>query len=408
MSGLIPVAEALSRILASVARPVEAESVPLARAAGRVLAAPVASTRTQPPFPASAMDGYAVRAADAGTVGARLTLAGTSAAGHGFSGTLQPGEAVRIFTGAPVPEGADAILIQEDAEAEGDTVHVREAVEQGRFIRREGSISRRGRCCSPRHDPRRAPPRPGGGGGASAPRRAPPSAGGDPRHGGRVGRARRDAGLGPDRRLEQPRAGRPRGGSRRRGHRPRHRRRRSRGARSRLPPGARGEGRPAHHPRRRLGGRPRSRAGGARPRRARTRLLAGRPAAGQAADARPARGHAGDRPAGEPGLVHRLRAALRGAGDPGDARRSAGGGRPHRAGDARPRPAGQRWPRGLHARRPHDGSGQLPVATPENRQDSSMLAVLGRSEALLVRAPHAPPAKAGEPCRIIRLDRRLV
>ncbi len=138
MSGLIPVAEALAKILASVPHPTEAEIVPIARAAGRVLAAPVVSTRTQPPFPASAMDGYAVRAADAGTVGAALKLVGTSAAGHGFNGRLGPGETVRIFTGAPVPEGADAILIQEDADAEGETVRVREAVEANRFIRREG------------------------------------------------------------------------------------------------------------------------------------------------------------------------------------------------------------------------------------------------------------------------------
>ncbi len=84
MSGLIPVAEALARILASIPAPVSGETVPLARAAGRVLAEPVVSTRTQPPFPASAMDGYAVRAADAGTVGASLRLVGTSAAGHGL------------------------------------------------------------------------------------------------------------------------------------------------------------------------------------------------------------------------------------------------------------------------------------------------------------------------------------
>ena len=114
MRGLIPVAEALARILASVTAPVEAETVALANAAGRTLAANVVATRTQPPFPASAMDGYAVRAADAGAVGATLRLVGTSAAGHGFSGTLGPGETVRIFTGAPVPEGADTVLIQED------------------------------------------------------------------------------------------------------------------------------------------------------------------------------------------------------------------------------------------------------------------------------------------------------
>ncbi|MBY0255954.1 MAG: molybdopterin molybdenumtransferase MoeA, partial [Methylobacterium organophilum] len=138
MSGLIPVAEALARVLASVAAPVEAETVPLARAGGRTLAADVVASRTQPPFPASAMDGYAVRSADAAMVGATLRLIGTSAAGHGFPGRIGAGEAVRIFTGAPVPEGADAILIQEDAAAEAGAVRVLEPVEPARFIRRAG------------------------------------------------------------------------------------------------------------------------------------------------------------------------------------------------------------------------------------------------------------------------------
>ena len=138
MSDLIPVAEALVRILASVPGPVEGETVPLAQAAGRTLADGVTAGRTQPPFPASAMDGYAVRAADADAAGAGLRLVGTSAAGHGFDRGIGPGEAVRIFTGAPLPEGADAILIQEDAEAEDGLVRVLEPVEAGRFIRRAG------------------------------------------------------------------------------------------------------------------------------------------------------------------------------------------------------------------------------------------------------------------------------
>ncbi|MBE7244715.1 MAG: molybdopterin molybdenumtransferase MoeA, partial [Actinomycetospora chiangmaiensis] len=138
MSGLIPVAEALARVLASVTGPVEAETVPLAQAAGRTLAADIVASRTQPPFPASAMDGYAVRSADADRAEASLRLIGASAAGHGFTGRVGPGEAVRIFTGAPVPDGADAILIQEDACAEDGIVRVLEAVEPGRFIRRAG------------------------------------------------------------------------------------------------------------------------------------------------------------------------------------------------------------------------------------------------------------------------------
>lgn len=138
MSGLIPVAEALSRILASVPAPVSEERVPIAEAAGRVLAQDVSATRTQPPFPASAMDGYAVRSADLAALPARLRQIGVSAAGCGFRGAIAAGETVRIFTGAPVPEGADAVLMQEDAEAEGAWVTARDSVTAGRFIRPSG------------------------------------------------------------------------------------------------------------------------------------------------------------------------------------------------------------------------------------------------------------------------------
>lgn len=136
--GMISVAEALSRILASIPGPVEAQTVPIAQAPGRTLAENVLAVRTQPPFPASAMDGYAVRAADLDAAPATLRLIGTSSAGHGFAGSVGPGEAVRIFTGAPVPEGADAILIQENAEATPETVTSREPVPAGRFIRPSG------------------------------------------------------------------------------------------------------------------------------------------------------------------------------------------------------------------------------------------------------------------------------
>ena len=141
---LLPVAEALEKILAAIPEPVAMEEVPIAQGAGRTLAADLTALRTQPPFPASAMDGYAVRSADLATVPVRLRLIGTSAAGHGFSGTLQAGEAVRIFTGAPVPEGADAILIQENAATEGETVTAREPVAAGRFLRRAGLDFREG------------------------------------------------------------------------------------------------------------------------------------------------------------------------------------------------------------------------------------------------------------------------
>src|SRR5579871_1271327 len=108
-SPLLPVAEALSRILATAGAPLEAESVELAKAHRRTLAADVVASRNQPPFASSAMDGYAVRAADVAQVPAQLSLIGTSAAGHAFVGALGHGEAVRIFTGAPIPAGADTI-----------------------------------------------------------------------------------------------------------------------------------------------------------------------------------------------------------------------------------------------------------------------------------------------------------
>ncbi|MDF2389068.1 molybdopterin molybdenumtransferase MoeA, partial [Nostoc ellipsosporum NOK] len=105
---LVPVAEALERLLEGAA-PLAAESVPLIEAVDRVLAEPVVALRTQPPFNASAMDGYATRAADVTSVPAKLSVVGTAPAGRGFGGTVGQRQAVRIFTGAPVPEGADTI-----------------------------------------------------------------------------------------------------------------------------------------------------------------------------------------------------------------------------------------------------------------------------------------------------------
>ncbi len=137
MSGLLSVDEALRRILDDV-EPLDPESVPLLEADSRVLATDVAATRTQPPFPASAMDGYAVRAADLNVIPATLTLIGESAAGHGFTDGVATGECVRIFTGAPVPDGTDSIAIQENAQADGDRVTFSETVEQGRYVRPAG------------------------------------------------------------------------------------------------------------------------------------------------------------------------------------------------------------------------------------------------------------------------------
>lgn len=135
---LMPVAEALQRLLGDAGALTDHEELPLDQAAGRVLAEDLTAARNQPPFPASAMDGYAVRAADT-AAGAELAVIGESAAGHAFSDGLSGGQAVRIFTGAPVPEGADAILIQENAEAlGGGRIRMLEPVETGRHIRPEG------------------------------------------------------------------------------------------------------------------------------------------------------------------------------------------------------------------------------------------------------------------------------
>ncbi|MCX7379331.1 MAG: molybdopterin molybdotransferase MoeA [Alphaproteobacteria bacterium] len=133
---MIPVEEARTRILAGIA-PTHAEVVALAEAWGRVLARPVLSRLTQPPRDVSAMDGYALRAADA-TLGATLKVVGAAPAGHPWEGTLAAGEALRLFTGSVVPDGADSILLQEDATRSGDAVTVNEAATQGRHIRRAG------------------------------------------------------------------------------------------------------------------------------------------------------------------------------------------------------------------------------------------------------------------------------
>lgn len=138
MAALLPVADALDRLLGDAA-PLPAEEVDIASAVGRVLARDVQALRTQPPFPASAMDGYAVRAADLARPGARLTVIGESIAGRRFDGTVKDGQAVRIFTGAPVPPGADTILLQEDARKLDDgTIEPLEAVAIGRHIRLAG------------------------------------------------------------------------------------------------------------------------------------------------------------------------------------------------------------------------------------------------------------------------------
>jgi molybdopterin molybdotransferase len=133
---MISVEEARERILAAL-QPTPSEIVALANAWGRVTATPVIARLTQPPADVSAMDGYALRAAD-GALGETLHVIGTAPAGHPFEGSVGSGQAVRLFTGSVLPKGADAILLQEDATASGTEVQVNEAVTAGRHIRRAG------------------------------------------------------------------------------------------------------------------------------------------------------------------------------------------------------------------------------------------------------------------------------
>ena len=140
---LMPVAEALSRVLAD-AEPLPGAATPLADAHGRVLAADLAALRTQPPADVSAMDGYAVRTADVANVPARLKLVGEVAAGHPFDGTVGAGEAARIFTGGVLPPGTDTIVIQENTAKEADSVVITASAGKGKHIRIEGLDFKRG------------------------------------------------------------------------------------------------------------------------------------------------------------------------------------------------------------------------------------------------------------------------
>jgi molybdopterin molybdotransferase len=140
---LMPVADALSAVLTG-AEPLPAEMVALDTAHHRVLSADIAALRTQPPQAMSAMDGYAVRSADAAKVAARLHVIGEVAAGRPFERTVGAGEAVRIFTGGVIPEGADAVIIQEDTVVEGGDITITEAAMAGRHIRPAGVDFRKG------------------------------------------------------------------------------------------------------------------------------------------------------------------------------------------------------------------------------------------------------------------------
>ncbi|WP_138933783.1 gephyrin-like molybdotransferase Glp [Roseovarius arcticus] len=139
---MITVEDALSKLF-ELAQPLQAEMVPLRAAAGRVLARPVSATRDQPPFAASAMDGYALRGSDA-SAGARFDVVGEAAAGHHWEGTLAPGQALRIFTGAPLPISADRVVIQEDTIRTGSVITLEESLDAGPHVRPAGADFRAG------------------------------------------------------------------------------------------------------------------------------------------------------------------------------------------------------------------------------------------------------------------------
>ncbi|WP_105513582.1 gephyrin-like molybdotransferase Glp [Defluviimonas denitrificans] len=139
---MISIEEALARLFA-LCPVLAAETVDLRAAADRVLAAPVVARLTQPPFAASAMDGYAIRERDH-RAGAVLTVVGESAAGRGFGGAVTDGNAVRIFTGAPVPEGAERVVLQEDVTREGARITLGNRLESGANIRPAGQDFRAG------------------------------------------------------------------------------------------------------------------------------------------------------------------------------------------------------------------------------------------------------------------------
>jgi molybdopterin molybdotransferase len=140
---LMSVADALARVLAG-AVPLPGESGPLLEAHGRVLAGDLAALRTQPPADMSAMDGYAVRAADVASVPTRLDIIGEIAAGHPFESAVGAGEAARIFTGGVLPPGADTIVIQENTSRDGDTVVVTQGAATGKHVRVAGLDFSRG------------------------------------------------------------------------------------------------------------------------------------------------------------------------------------------------------------------------------------------------------------------------
>nr|WP_210261024.1 gephyrin-like molybdotransferase Glp [Enterovirga sp. DB1703] len=403
---MISVEEGLRRILASVAEPVEAERVGIEAAAGRTLAGDLAALRTQPPFAASAMDGYAVRAADLAALPARLRVVGRSVAGRGHAGRVGAGEAVRIFTGAPIPEGADAIVIQEDTDLGQSEVEIRAAAAAGRFIRPAGLDFRAGDVlirAGERIDARRL---------------ALAAAMGHPEL--PVRRKPRVAILATGDELVRP--GEPAGPDQIVASNPY--------ALRAIVERAGGEAIDLGIARDTLEDLQRA-IGAARDVRADLLVTLGGASVGEHDLVQTALAQGGMelgfwRVALRPGkpLMHGRLGPMLLLGLPGNPVSSIvcgilfvapairallgdprAGEDPSEAGIlGRDLPANDTRQDYMRAKLERAPEGEL-VATPEQRQDSSMLATLAASEALVVRTPHAPAAKAGERCRLIRLDR---
>ncbi|MDV7338884.1 molybdopterin molybdotransferase MoeA [Terasakiella sp. A23] len=134
---LLPLDDAFAKVAEGI-KTLTAEQISVAEALGRVLAEDVAARLTQPPSAVSSMDGYAVRSADVQTQPVIVERVGESQAGGPFEGTVSPGQCVRIFTGAPMPAGADAVIMQEDTDVAGNQVTLKEVAYEGKFVRRAG------------------------------------------------------------------------------------------------------------------------------------------------------------------------------------------------------------------------------------------------------------------------------
>ncbi|WP_273544626.1 molybdopterin molybdotransferase MoeA [Aeromonas veronii] len=147
-SGLLPLSDARQGMLEQLACCCDSEQLPLPDALGRVLASDIASPLAVPPFDNSAMDGYAVRLADL-TAGTPLIMAGKAFAGQPYQGEWPAGHCVRIMTGAPVPAGTDAVVMQEETQADGDRITFLTQPEPGQNIRRAGSDIGKGACVLP-------------------------------------------------------------------------------------------------------------------------------------------------------------------------------------------------------------------------------------------------------------------